>query len=91
MQASGVYITVGLDKSGAVVEVHVDGRKIEPKESKPGPLDRNEAPGCEEIAKTLAHELLFCRKKKPQQPPSPPPTDPCCYRDPVTGRIWCWC
>jgi hypothetical protein len=92
MAATGVYVTVGLDKSGSIVEVRVNGRTIEPKEGKAGPTrEGDEAPGCEEIAKRLVHELLVCRKKKPGQPPPPPVTDPCCIRDPMTGRIWCWC
>lgn len=89
MEDSRVYVTIGLDKSGSVVEVQVNGRRIEPKESKAGRTREGEgAPGCEQIVKRLEHELLICGKKTP---PAPPPTDPCCYRDPVTGRIWCWC
>ena len=103
MASSDVYITVGLDKHGNVQEVRVNGRPIEPKESRPGLLGPGGgAPGCEEIVTRLVHELLTCRQKgsKPGTPPgtgtspspSPAPgTDPCCYRDPATGRIWCWC
>jgi hypothetical protein len=90
MQSSNVYVTIGLDKSGSIVEVQVNGRRIEPREGKPGPTrDGDEAPGCEQIVKRLTHELLTCKKRGPS--PTPPPTDPCCYRDPITGRIWCWC
>ncbi len=88
---STVYITVGLDKSGNVVEVHAGGRRIDPQESKTGPTrEGEEVPGCEQIVKRLEHELLMCRKKK-TPPETPPVTDPCCYRDPATGRVWCWC
>lgn len=86
---SNVYVTIGLDKSGAVVEVQVNGRTIEARQGKAGPTrEGDEAPGCEQIVKTLQHELLLCRKKGGDPKP---PTDPCCYRDPITGRIWCWC
>ena len=90
---NNVYVTIGLDKSGSVVEVHVDGRTIEPKKSAPGPGRVGDGAGdCEQIVKTLVHELLTCGKKNPKPgPTTPPPTDPCCYRDPITGRIWCWC
>lgn len=87
-----VYVTIGLDKAGNVVEVRLrGGDPIQPKESKAGPMrEGGEAPGCEQIVKTLQHELLLCRKKK-TPPDTPPVTDPCCYRDPATGRVWCWC
>ena len=101
MQSSDVYITVGLDKQGNVQEVRVNGEPIRPKEGPRGLLqDGESAPGCEEIVKRLVHELLTCRKKgsKPDTGtgtgPAPDPgwgRNPCCYRDPVTGRIWCWC
>jgi hypothetical protein len=91
MAASNVYVTIGLDRAGSVVEVRVNGEIIEPKESPGGPSRVGEgAPGCEQIVKRLEHELLMCRKKK-TPPDTPPPIDPCCYRDPATGRIWCWC
>lgn len=96
---SDVYVTIGLDKKGNVVEVRVNGRAIEPRKGPEGQLREGAgAPGCEEIVKRLVHELLTCRKKREPAPsptptPSPTPdtTDPCCYRDPQTGRVWCWC
>ena len=94
---SNVYVTIGLDKKGDVVEVRVNGGVIEPKEGKRGVLERGAgAPGCEEVVKSLVHELLTCGKKgthpgTPPPPPNEPGSDPCCYRDPGTGRIWCWC
>ena len=104
MQSSDVYITVGLDRQGNVQEVRVNGKMVEPKISRPGLVEQGEtAPGCEEIVKRLVHELLICRKKGSKGdsapgtgPASTPPepgtgSDPCCYRDPATGRIWCWC
>jgi hypothetical protein len=94
MADSKVYVTIGLDKSGSVVEVRVNGEAIRYRESKPGLTHEGDGlPGCEQIVKLLVHELLTCRKKTPPTPPgpTPPPTDPCCYRDPATGRIWCWC
>jgi hypothetical protein len=95
-----VYVTIGLDKKGNVVEVRVDGRPIEPRQGPDGLLrDGGSAPGCEEVVQRLVHELLTCRKKG--QPGSGTGTgsgggsgsgtDPCCYRDPNSGRIWCWC
>ena len=54
MASSDVYITVGLDKHGNVQEVRVNGRPIEPKESRPGLLGPGGgAPGCEEIVTRL--------------------------------------
>jgi hypothetical protein len=94
MESSNVYVTIGLDKKGNVVEVRVDGRPIEPRQGPEGPLREGAgAPGCEEVVKRLVHELLTCRKKgSGSKPPPPPPVeDPCCYRDPQTGRVWCWC
>ena len=107
MQASDVYVTVGLDKKGSVVDVTVGGKRIEPREGPRGHLKPGDrSAGCEEILQVLLHELLVCRKKRteqtgqtetgtePQQPPSeetPPGSDPCCYRDPRTGKVWCWC
>jgi hypothetical protein len=92
MAASGVYVTVGLDKSGSIVEVIVNGEPIKYRESRQGPSKEGDsAPGCEQIVKMLVHELLTCRKKTPPGQPPPPVTDPCCIRDPATGRIWCWC
>lgn len=110
MQSStDVYITVGLDKKGNVVEVRVKGEPIKPKETSQGLLRQGaSAPGCEEVVKRLVHELLVCRKKgdKPRtgtgtgygagsgtgsEPGPVPGSDPCCYRDPATGRLWCWC
>jgi hypothetical protein len=91
---SEVYVTVGLDKQGNVVEVRAAGQIIEPKEGARGLLQPGgNAPGCEEIVKILVHELLTCGKKgsHPGTPPPPPGSDPCCYRDPQTGRLWCWC
>ena len=106
MQASDVYVTVGLDRQGNVVEVTVGDRRIEPQQGARGllkPGDRTA--GCEEILHVLLQELLICRKKReeqskqpeqttePQEPPSEAPvgSDPCCYRDPRTGKVWCWC
>jgi len=90
-----VYITISLDRSGRVVRVEYDGRKIRPRKGKPGPARRGGSPkGCEEIASVLLHELLTCRKKKDRDKPGPyppPGTDPCCYRDQNTGEEWCWC
>jgi|tagenome__1003787_1003787.scaffolds.fasta_scaffold19761642_2 hypothetical protein len=95
MQSSNVYVTIGLDKHGSVVEVRLNGgQPIAPREGKPGPVDEGgSAPGCEQVMKKLMYELLTCRKKTPEPTPvpTPPPTDPCCIRDPITGRIWCWC
>ena len=94
MQSDDVYITIGLDKKGNVREVRVNGKEISPRESHGGPLREGEtAPGCEEVVKRLAHELLTCRKKgeKPPTDPGGGGSDPCCYRDPASGRIWCWC
>lgn len=94
MATSNVYITIGLDKKGNVQEVRVDGKVIEPKETPKGRLNEGgEAPGCEKILKRLEHELLVCRKRDrtPPTPGTPPVEDPCCYRDPQTGRLWCWC
>jgi hypothetical protein len=106
MQASDVYVTVGLDRQGNVVEVTVAGRRIEPREGARGLLKPGDRTAdCEEILQVLLQELLVCRKKGEKQagqteqppasqvPPSEPPpgSDPCCYRDPRTGRVWCWC
>jgi hypothetical protein len=94
MQNGDVYITIGLDKSGGIVEVIVNGESLRARETPPGPLKRGgRAPGCEEVIDTLVHELLTCRKKgkDPIPPPTSDPTDPCCIRDPRTGRVWCWC
>lgn len=101
MQPSDVYVTVGLDKKGNVVEVRVDGRTIEPRQGVAGPLERHgTAPGCERVLAVLVHELLTCGKKESGKPPESsgtgdapygPGSDPCCYRDPRTGKVWCWC
>lgn len=93
MQSGDVYVTIGLDKKGHIVEVQVNGKALEPRETPPGPMRRGEkAPGCEEVIETLLHELLTCRKKSQPTPiPTPGTTDPCCIRDPQTGRVWCWC
>lgn len=104
MENSEVYVTIGLDKKGNVVEVRLNGKDpIKPREGKAGLLrDGAVAPGCERVARYLVHELLACQKKGRtggtgeesgsdtyDEPGSG--TDPCCYRDPFTGRIWCWC
>ena len=69
MQSDNVYITIGLDKKGNVQEVRVDGKKIEPRESHGGELrEGGNAPGCEEVAKKLVHELLTCKKKGDKPP-----------------------
>jgi len=127
MHGSEVYITIGLDKNGDVVEVRLKGGDaIRPKDSPSGPLEKGrEAPGCEKVLKILVHELLTCGTKKADDPGiatvtgsgsgmksnggsdsgggtessggsdsgggTGGGTDPCCYRDPATGRIWCWC
>ena len=95
MQSDDVYITIGLDKKGNVREVRVNGREITPRDGHVGPLREGEsAPGCEEVVKKLVHELLTCKKKGEKPPPTDPGgggSDPCCYRDPASGRIWCWC
>ena len=103
MQSGNVYITIGLDKQGNVQEVRVTGEVIRPYESKPGLVpEGGSTPGCEQVVQKLVHELLTCKKKgdKPTTPPggdNPPGggggagSDPCCYRDPGTGRVWCWC
>ena len=94
MQSDNVYITIGLDKKGNVQEVRVNGTKIDPREGHVGPLpEGGNAPGCEEVVKKLVHELLTCKKKadKPPTGPGGGGSDPCCYRDPASGRILCWC
>jgi len=116
MENSEVYVTVGLDKKGNVVEVRLRGKDpIKPRGGKPGLLrDGAVAPGCEKVARYLVHELLVCQKKghpggtgeegsgsdTDYDPGSDSDSgnggsgsgsDPCCYRDPFTGRIWCWC
>ena len=111
MEAGEVYVTIGLDKHGDIVEVRLKGGDaIRPKDSPRGPLQKGlGAPGCEEVVKMLVHELLACRKKTSEGSGagqgggsgsggsgsggsgSGSGTDPCCYRDPATGRIWCWC
>jgi len=95
------YVTISLDKTGRVIRVEYDGRAIEPKRTQPGPARQGESTAeCEEVVRILVHELLTCKKKKPEDPkkpqdpkdPYPPPgTDPCCYRDQATGEVWCWC
>ena len=48
--AGNVYVTIGLDKKGNVVEVRVDGRPIEPRQGPEGLLlEGAGAPGCEEV------------------------------------------
>ena len=94
MQSGNVYITIGLDKKGNVQEVRVNGNVIEARDSRIGPLhEGGNAGGCEEVVNRLVHELLTCRKKgdKPPTDPGGGGSDPCCYRDPASGRIWCWC
>ena len=47
MESSNVYVTIGLDKEGKVVEVRVDGRPVEPKQGPPGLPRRAQAyPGA---------------------------------------------
>ena len=103
MQRSDVYVTVGLDKKGNVVEVQVNGRTIESRRGTIGPIGQGgTVPGCEKVLEVLVHELLTCAGKGPGKPPEggatedappypPPGSDPCCYRDPRTGQVWCWC
>ena len=94
MQSKDVYITVGLDRKGYIVEVSVNGKPLKPRDTPPGLITAGaHTPGCEEIINRLVHELLTCRKKgdKPGPTPTPGTTDPCCIRDPQTGRVWCWC
>lgn len=98
MQSRDVYVTIGLDRKGHIVEVQVNGKLLEPRETPPGAIRKGaNTPGCEEVIETLMHELLTCRKKGSKPAPSPAPaptpgtTDPCCIRDPQTGRVWCWC
>jgi hypothetical protein len=92
MQSSDVYVTVGLDRKGQIVEVSVNGKPLKPRETPPGLLRKGgSAPGCEEVINMLVHELLTCRKKGDKPRPTPGTTDPCCIRDPQTGRVWCWC
>ena len=98
--AGNVYITISLDKKGNVVEVRVDGQPIEPRQGPAGLLHEGAgAPGCEKVVERLVHELLTCQKRgKPESDTgtvsgggSGKGSDPCCYRDPNSGRIWCWC
>jgi hypothetical protein len=94
MQSANVYITIGLDKRGNVQEVRVNGEAARQYDGKPGLLrEGGSTPGCEQVIKTLVHELLTCKKKgdKPPTDPGGGGSDPCCYRDPGTGRVWCWC
>jgi hypothetical protein len=105
MVSTEVYVTIGLDKQGNVVEVRLKGGDpIRYRESPRGLLrEGGSAPGCEEVLKTLVHELLTCKKKEGKGGTGTggsgtgtgsgtgSGSDPCCYRDPATGRIWCWC
>jgi hypothetical protein len=93
-----VYVSVGLDRKGNVVEVRVRGEAVRERQGATGQTRVGDSvPGCEHIVQTLIHELLSCRKKgAPEQTGggTPPPSeveDPCCYRDPATGKVWCWC
>jgi hypothetical protein len=94
MQNGNVYITIGLDQKGNVQEVRVKGEVIRPYEGNAGLMPEGAgAPGCEQVVKRLVHELLICKKKgdKPPTDPGGGGSNPCCYRDPNTGRMWCWC
>ena len=88
------YITIGLDKKGNVQEVRVNGEVIRPREGNAGLIhEGGSTPGCEEVVGRLVHELLTCKKRgdKPPTDSGGGGSDPCCYRDPITGRMWCWC
>jgi hypothetical protein len=82
--SNDVYITVGLDRQGNVVEVLINGQPANERSYGGG---ASTSGGDEETVKPLRHELVTRRKKGDTNPG----TDPCCYRDPATGRIWCWC
>jgi hypothetical protein len=93
------YVTISLDKSGRVIRVQQGGRDILPEKSSPGPTRVGSDIGEDEVTAVMVHELLVRRRRHPhkppppQDPPPPPPenTDPCCYRDPMTGQRFCWC
>jgi hypothetical protein len=75
MQSSEVYVTIGFDKQGTIVEVKVDGRVIE---------ERKSTEGMELIDRKM-HELLTYRSGAADAVAAVR-----CIRDPITGRIWCW-
>jgi hypothetical protein len=84
---SDVYVTIGLDKTGNIVEVQANGRVIEPRKSTEGMMVvGGSGPHGEEVIKRQVHELLTYRSGSGDVA-----TVPCCIRDPITGRIWCWC
>jgi hypothetical protein len=97
------YVTISLDKSGRVLRVRQGGRDILPEKSEPGPTRVGQDIGGRVVASVILHELLVHRRRPkpddpppaddPPRPPSDPPegTDPCCYRDPMTGQRFCWC
>jgi hypothetical protein len=85
---SDVYVTIGLDKTGNIVEVKANDRLIEPRKSTQGMIAvGGSCPGCEEVIERQVHELLTCRSRSAGGLAA----IPCCIRDPITGRIWCWC
>jgi hypothetical protein len=97
MQTSDVYVTIGLDQQGNIVEVRANGRVIEPTRGPEGMISEGEStPGGEEVVKRVVHEVLTCRKEVSGSSGAARSSAgaglyPCCIRDPITGRIWCWC
>jgi len=75
MQTRDVYVTIGLDKLGNIVEVKADGRVIEERESTEGM----------ELIDRKMHEWLTYRSGAADAVAALT-----CIRDPITGRIWCW-
>jgi hypothetical protein len=85
MQTRDVYVTIGLDKLGNIVEVKANGRVIEPRKSTEEISVGDVGPGGEEVIDRQVHELLTYQSGAGDALSSTR-----CIRDPITGRIWCW-
>lgn len=87
-------VTITLDNNGDIKKVRRGARTVKPRKGTAG--RKALGPGAK-VVKRVRLELLVHKEQtkkrggKGSKGKGKGGTDPCCFRDPRTGNVYCWC
>ena len=87
------FVTVTLDSNGEIQKVRRGTRSVKRRKGKAA---RKELGPGAKVVKRVKLEMLVHKKQTKKRGSGKGKgkgrgTDPCCFRDPRTGYVWCWC
>jgi hypothetical protein len=88
---TNAFLTITVSKKGKIRQVRQGEKAVRPKKGAAGKKALGE--GAAVVGKLELELLVHERKKKGGKGKGKGKggTDPCCFRDPRTGNVWCWC